>query len=105
MKEKGYKLLTVKIGIDPEDDLKRVRAVKKAVGDSVSVEVDGNEAYTLDVAIKYIKQMDEMIAKMTDAAKQKEATMHLDMSKAEMKKGNTAECMKHMEEAHKAMGM
>jgi hypothetical protein len=53
----------------------------------------------------HMKQMDDMIAKMTDAAKQKEATMHLDMSKAEMKKGNTAECMKHMEEAHKAMGM
>jgi hypothetical protein len=31
--------------------------------------------------------MDGMIAKMTDAAKKKEATMHLDMSKAEMKKG------------------
>ena len=53
----------------------------------------------------HMKQMDEMIAKMTDAAKKKEATMHLDMSKAEMKKGNTAECMKHMEEAHKAMGL
>jgi gas vesicle protein len=53
----------------------------------------------------HMKQMDEMIAKMTDAEKKKEATMHLDMSKAEMKKGNTAECMKHMEEAHKAMGM
>ena len=53
----------------------------------------------------HMKQMDEMIAKMTDTAKQKEATMHLDMSKAEMKKGNTAECMKHMNEAHKAMGM
>jgi len=53
----------------------------------------------------HMKQMDEMIAKMTDAAKKKEAMMHLDMSKAEMKKGNTAECMKHMDEAHKAMGM
>ena len=53
----------------------------------------------------HMKQMDEMIAKMTDAAKKKEATMHLDMSKAEMKKGDTAECMKHMNEAHKAMGM
>ena len=53
----------------------------------------------------HMKQMDEMIAKMTDAAKKKEATMHLDMSKAEMKKGNTAECMKHMDEAHKAMGL
>ena len=53
----------------------------------------------------HMKQMDEMVAKMTDAAKQKEATMHLDMSKEEMKKGNTEECMKHMDEAHKAMGL
>ena len=53
----------------------------------------------------HMTQMDEMIAKMTDAAKKKEAMMHLNMSKAEMKKGNTAECMKHMDEAHKAMGM
>ncbi len=53
----------------------------------------------------HMKQMDGMIAKMTDAAKQKEATMHLDMSKGEMKKGNEAGCMKHMNEAHKAMGM
>ena len=53
----------------------------------------------------HMKQMDGMIAKMTDAAKKKEATMHLDMSKAEMKKGNEAGCMKHMNDAHKAMGL
>jgi hypothetical protein len=53
----------------------------------------------------HMKQMDEMIAKMTDASKKKEATKHLDMSKAEMKKGDKAACMKHMNEAHKAMGM
>jgi hypothetical protein len=53
----------------------------------------------------HMKQMDQMIAKMTDAAKQKEATAALDQSKAAMKAGNTAECMKHMDAAHKAMGM
>ncbi|MGH6866460.1 MAG: hypothetical protein ACREDO_09890 [Methyloceanibacter sp.] len=53
----------------------------------------------------HMKQMDEMIAKMTDMAKQKEATAHLDMSKAEMKKGDTKACMQHMEAAHKAMGL
>jgi hypothetical protein len=47
----------------------------------------------------------KQIAKMTDAAKQKEATTALDMSKAAMKKGDKAGCMKHMDEAHKAMGM
>jgi hypothetical protein len=53
----------------------------------------------------HMKQMDDMIAKMTDATKKKEATTALDMSKAAMKKGDTAGCMKHMNEAHKAMGM
>ena len=53
----------------------------------------------------HMKQMDEMVAKMTDATQKKEAMMHLDLSKAEMKKGDKAACMKHMEDAHKAMGM
>jgi hypothetical protein len=55
--------------------------------------------------VDFCKQMDGMIAKMTDAAKKKEATMRLDMSKAEIKQGNEAGCMKHMEEAHKALGL
>ena len=42
---------------------------------------------------------------MTDPAKQKEATVALDQSRAAMKAGNDAECMKHMNVAHKAMGM
>jgi hypothetical protein len=53
----------------------------------------------------HMKQMDQMIAEMTDETKKKEAMMHLDMSKAAMKDGNTAECMKHMNEAHAAMGL
>ena len=53
----------------------------------------------------HMKEMDGMIAKMTDPAKQKEATAALDQSKAAMKAGNNAECMKYMNEAHKAMGL
>ena len=53
----------------------------------------------------HMKQMDGMIAKMTDAAKKKEATTALDMSKAEMKKGNMDGCMKYMKQAHTAMGL
>ena len=44
------------------------------------------------------------IAKLPKLLK-REAAKHLDMSKAEMKKGNETGCMKHMEEAHQAMGM
>jgi hypothetical protein len=49
--------------------------------------------------------MDQMIAQMTDTAKQKEATAALDQSKTAMKNGDTAGCMKHMAEVHKAMGL
>jgi len=49
--------------------------------------------------------MDGMIAKMTDAAKKKEATTALDASRAEMKKGNMEACMKYMKQAHTAMGL
>jgi hypothetical protein len=53
----------------------------------------------------HMTQMDSMIAEMTDEAKKNEATMHLDQSKAAMKAGDMDGCMKHMDEAHKAMGL
>ena len=60
------------------------------------------EAWCTDA---HMKQMDASIAKMTDAKMQASAKMHLDESKAAMKKNDTAGCITHMEEAHKAMGM
>ncbi|MEZ5828269.1 MAG: hypothetical protein R3D30_08695 [Hyphomicrobiales bacterium] len=54
---------------------------------------------------EHMKQMDQMIADMTDEAKQKEATAALDQSKAAMESGDDAQCMKYMNEAHAAMGL
>jgi hypothetical protein len=62
----------------------------------------GNKEWCTDA---HMKQMDADVANMTDAKMQKSAKMHLDESKAAMKKNDTAGCIKHMEEAHKAMGM
>ncbi len=53
----------------------------------------------------HMKQMDQMIADMTDADKKKEAMAALEQSKAAMEKGDTAGCMKYMDEAHAAMGL
>ena len=53
----------------------------------------------------HMKQMDQSLAKMTDATKKKEASMHLKESKAAMAKSDTAGCIKHMELVHKTMGM
>lgn len=51
----------------------------------------------------HMKEMDAMIAKMTDITKKKEAAAALKLSKAEMHKGNMEGCMKYMIEAHTAM--
>jgi len=53
----------------------------------------------------HMKQMDGMIAEMSDADKKSEAAESLDKSKTAMEKGDTANCMKYMEETHKAMGL
>ena len=53
----------------------------------------------------HMKQMDDSIAKMTDPSAQKDAKKHLAASKSAMNAKDTAGCVKHMEEAHKAMGM
>jgi hypothetical protein len=53
----------------------------------------------------HMAEMDAQISKLSDADKRKSATMHLDMSKAAMKKKDVDGCIKHMEEAHSAMGL
>jgi len=53
----------------------------------------------------HMQQMDESIAKMTDAEKQKEAQSHLAMSKEAMQGNDMDGCVEHMEAAHEAMGL
>ena len=53
----------------------------------------------------HMKQMAAELEKITDADKKKAARKHLEMSKAAMQANNMKGCVKHMEEAHKAMGL
>lgn len=58
LKEQGYKLLTVKVGFDPDLDVKRVAAVRKAVGEDFPLEVDPNQGYRVPVAIPTLRKME-----------------------------------------------
>ncbi len=56
--EQGFKKMKVKVGIDPEQDLARVRAVRDAVGPGVKLGVDANGGWrTSDVAIPIIRRL------------------------------------------------
>ncbi|MEM6428550.1 MAG: enolase C-terminal domain-like protein, partial [Deinococcota bacterium] len=49
--EHGFSVLKMKIGLEPEDDLKRYRAVAKAVEGRAVLQVDGNTGYTISQAL------------------------------------------------------
>jgi L-alanine-DL-glutamate epimerase-like enolase superfamily enzyme len=56
----GWRVLKMKIGLDPAADLARYRAVREAVGDSAGFQVDGNTGYTLTEAIPTLKAMERL---------------------------------------------
>ena len=60
IKEKNFKAMKMKIGIGPKDDLKLVKAVRKAVGDDYKLMVDANHAYNLSDALYVGRGLDEM---------------------------------------------
>lgn len=57
--EQGYKLITIKAGLDPAMDLQRVAAVRRAVGESFPLEVDVNQGYRADVAARWLSRMED----------------------------------------------
>jgi len=56
---KGFKAIKVKIGKDPEEDIRRVSAVRESIGEDVSLRVDVNQGYSLGEALKTLRRMEE----------------------------------------------
>ncbi len=55
---KGYKTLKVKIGWEPDGDLRQVDAVRRIVGGRAKMRIDGNQGYTLDEARDFLRRLD-----------------------------------------------
>ena len=55
----GMKLVKIKIGLDPRQDVANVKAVRAAIGDDIGLYADANQAYSLDVAMKVLKRLEE----------------------------------------------
>ncbi len=57
--EAGMKLIKMKIGLNPRQDIQNVRAVRKAIGDDIGLYVDANQGYSKTVALKTLRQLEE----------------------------------------------
>jgi muconate cycloisomerase len=58
--EHNYRVLKMKIGLDPKEDIARYRAVAEAVGDRAVIQVDGNIGYTIAEAIPTLTEMERL---------------------------------------------
>lgn len=57
--EQGFRAMKVKVGLDLDRDVKRVRAVREAVGSKVRLGVDANGGWNPDVAVQTIRRLYE----------------------------------------------
>jgi L-alanine-DL-glutamate epimerase-like enolase superfamily enzyme len=53
----GFRTMKVKVGIDPEEDVARVAAVREAIGPTVRLGVDANGGWSPRVAIQTIRRL------------------------------------------------
>jgi L-alanine-DL-glutamate epimerase-like enolase superfamily enzyme len=57
---KGFKLLKIKIGHDPDEDVEHLRAIRQAVGEGIGIRVDANQGYTVPQAIYALKKIEPL---------------------------------------------
>jgi L-alanine-DL-glutamate epimerase-like enolase superfamily enzyme len=58
--DRGYKTLKVKVGLDPDQDADRLRAVRRAIGDAIRLRIDANQGYTVPQAIAALKKFEPL---------------------------------------------
>lgn len=56
---RGYKTLKIKVGKNPELDIKRMKAIRKAVGYDVDLRIDANQGWKPKEAVKILRDMED----------------------------------------------
>jgi o-succinylbenzoate synthase len=57
--KKGFKALKIKVGINPSEDVERIKLIREAVGDDMQLRVDANQGWTPLQAIKALNKIAE----------------------------------------------
>ena len=57
--DKGFAILKVKTGLDPEKDKEAIRRIRREVGPNVRIRVDANQGYTVESALEMLKVFEQ----------------------------------------------
>jgi len=56
--DNGYKNLKVKVGLDPDEDVSRIKSVREAIGPDIRLRIDANQGWSVPQAIYALKRME-----------------------------------------------
>jgi L-alanine-DL-glutamate epimerase-like enolase superfamily enzyme len=57
--KKGFKALKVKVGVNPAEDVERIKLIREAVGNDVQIRIDANQGWTAKQAIEALNKMEK----------------------------------------------
>jgi len=57
--KKGFKALKIKVGVNPAEDVERVRLIREAVGSNIQLRIDANQGWTPKSAIEALNKMEK----------------------------------------------
>ncbi|MCZ8517335.1 hypothetical protein O9H85_34300 [Paenibacillus filicis] len=55
----GFDAFKLKVGIDPKEDLERLRIIREVAGDKAVIKLDANSGWTFDEAVENLKRMEK----------------------------------------------
>ncbi len=56
--DRGFRILKVKVGLEPDLDIKRIRAVREAVGPDVLIRIDANQGWSARESIRIMRAIE-----------------------------------------------
>ena len=57
--KKGFRKIKIKVGINPAEDIERIRMVREAIGDNVELRIDANQGWSVEDAIKVLNKVEK----------------------------------------------
>jgi L-alanine-DL-glutamate epimerase-like enolase superfamily enzyme len=57
IKERGFHVIKVKLGTDPDLDIYRIRAIREQIGSEIPLRLDANQGWNVDSAIRVLNEL------------------------------------------------
>ncbi|MDD2717094.1 MAG: dipeptide epimerase [Candidatus Wallbacteria bacterium] len=57
--QQGFSVIKLKVGKDPELDIRRIRSIREAVGAGIVIRVDANQGWTPKEAVSILRKLDQ----------------------------------------------